>query len=376
MTRWPPSTSGAAARERRVLGGVGHEVRGGSRRGSSGRGGASGARQRGPWPRRASRLAPGRSGRPRRGPARRLGRPHGGPLRPAGPAPGLDEQAHASSPRAFRHCRLCRARHGRGSASFVFQLLRHETGVGATVSGVLKGRGRATPPARAAPAPRTQRASSDSARESAWRPSARTSLPRVRWCCRPRSRDPPRRRAPPPPRRRICIFTCEITRLARRRHEDASASALHSAADEHEVLRVGSRPARSCRPLQQYSLTKCAGPPPLSERARGEAQPALDLHCARITAKAARAISPRHSSRVPSGLSSALRIRPVQDEVAVRRRHVLLPADAASRAGPPDLQRTGRPQLASFRRSRADRRGERHERGEPRRGDRRERVGE
>ena len=71
----------------RVLGGVGHEVRGGSRRGSSVRRGLRRARDsgaRGRVERHASR--PGDLGSLGEDLFAELGRPHGDPLRPAGPA--------------------------------------------------------------------------------------------------------------------------------------------------------------------------------------------------------------------------------------------------------------------------------------------------
>lgn len=129
MTRWPPSTSQETAHARaRVLGGVGHEVRGGSRQG--------GSVERGPRARRDSR-ARGRVERHASRPGdlgglgedllAELGRPHGGPLSPAGPARGLDEQAHVAV-EPFDAAGYV-ARGGREVGVFlVFQLLRHEVG--------------------------------------------------------------------------------------------------------------------------------------------------------------------------------------------------------------------------------------------------------
>lgn len=115
----------------RVLGGVDHKVRGGSRQGGSvewGLGRARDSRARGRVERHASR--PGDLGGLGENLLAELGRPHGGPLHPAGSARGLDEQTHVAV-EPFDTAGYV-ARGGREVAVIlVFQLLRHEVGVGA-----------------------------------------------------------------------------------------------------------------------------------------------------------------------------------------------------------------------------------------------------
>ena len=187
----------------------------------------------------------------------------------------------------------------------------------------------------------------------------------------------PRADAPRRLRERRHLARDHAARAAR--HERERERASRSGADEHEVLRVGKQAGEVARdPLRQVLADECAGPAALEwERGVGEARaPALDLHCARIRGKCRtghfrRALEPCALEVCHQHVSVL-----VQDEVAVRRRHVLLPADAVACQALRDLARIGRPPACLVDEARVDRRGERHERGEPRRGDRRERVGE
>ena len=302
MTRWPPSTSQGDRHARaRVLGGVGHEVRGGSRRavrssGASGAPATAGARGR--VERHASR--PGDLGGLGEDLLAELGRPHGGPLRPAGPARGLDEQAHVAV-EPFDTAGYV-ARGGREvGVFFVFQLLRHEVGVGAQhgerrLEVVGERRHLLALPRSAA-----QRASSDSAREARMASiAARTSFTsRTLVLPTAKSSSP---RADALRRLRERRHLAQITRLARR-HERERERASRSGADEHEVLRVGKQAGEVARdPLRQVLADECTGPAALErERGVGEARaPALDLHCARIRGECRTGHFVAPSSRVPS----------------------------------------------------------------------------